>query len=501
MSARPLPVASLRDVFRSLRARVTIWCGGIIALCLLAYSTAVGITYAAHVDVEMERLVHEDVELAIRSLVLDQNNRPSWPNSAVWTQVREEEGGGHWCEIWSLDGERLLAVGTMSPLDLGRPDLASLGRSRHVSLLQAGPVRIMDARVNVRGVPFVARAAVSESGARKEVRSLWATLAMLSLAVLSLGSYGGYVLMRRSLGPLARMAKHARWITAEHLHDRLPLDDAGTELNQLRDAFNETLARLERSFDGLRSFTAHASHELRTPLTVVRSVGEVGLSQPRSDAEHREVIGTMLEEVDRLSRLLDALLALARADAGGARLRTEQVDLSSLACEVVDRLAVLAEERAQRLEVRVSGPANVMGDRVALRQALQNLVDNAIKYAADGTRIEIRVRKEAASAVVEVQDEGPGIPLDHRDRVFERFYRGNGRRSREGEGVGLGLGLSIVKATAEAHGGRIDLESEDGVGSTFRLVIPRDAPGLSDSHKRSRARISRPGTLRDSVAH
>jgi heavy metal sensor kinase len=427
-------------------------------------------TYAAHVDAEMERLVHEDVELAIRSLVLDQNNRPSWPGSAVWTQVREEEGGGHWCEIWSPEGERPLSVGTVSPLDLGRPDIASLGRSRHVSLPQVGPVRILDERVNIHGAPFVARAAVSESGARKEIRSLWTTLALLSLTVLSLGSIGGYLLMRRSLGPLTQMADHARRITAEQLHERLSLEDVGTELNQFRDAFNETLARLQRSFEQLRSFTADASHELRTPLTAIRSVGEVGLRGSRTAGEYREVIATMLEEVDRLSRLADELLSLARVEAGTSRLQFEPVDLSALASEIVVHLSVLAEERQQDLVTDVEGPIVVQGDRLALRQALVNLVDNAIKYAPERTTVLVRAGRGPGTAYVEVRDEGAGIPGVHRERIFERFYRVDSGRSRELGGSGLGLAL--VKWTAEAHAGRVELDTAEGRGSTFRIVLP-----------------------------
>ena len=449
---------------------MTIWGGLIVALCLTAYSITIGITYAAHVDAELNRSAHEDLELAMRSIQVKGDGLPSWPNGFLWREVREEEGGGHSIEVWSTEGKQLLAVGTIDPLKLGPPDPASLGSGAHTVQLPNGPFRVLSERVDLSGSPFVVRAAVSEAAARREVTSLWREVAALSLAVFALGGLGGFFLVRRSLGPLARMAEHARRITAERLDERLSPNDAGLELNQMRDAFNETLARLERSFGELRTFTANASHELRTPLTVVRSVGEVGLSQPRSPEEYREAIGTMLEEADKLSRLLNGLLALARADAGGVKLRMERVDLSALASEVVEDLAVLAEEREQGLEAHVNGSVAVTGDRVALRQALRNLVDNAIRYAPVRTRIHVRVEKQARDAVVEVRDEGPGISAENRDRIFERFFRGEGGRSRQTEGVGLGL--SIVKAIAEAHEGRIELDSQEGVGSTFRLIIP-----------------------------
>jgi len=282
------------------------------------------------------------------------------------------------------------------------------------------------------------------------------------------------VLAQRSLGPLARMADHARRITAEQLHERLILKDSSTELDQLRDAFNDTLARLERSFGQLRRFTADASHELRTPLTALRSVGEVGLRGAKTPEDYREVIGTMLEEVDRLSRLSDELLTLARAEAGQAHLRSDPVDLSALTAEVADQLAVLAEERGQALECGLDGPVIVRGDRLALRQTLVNLIDNAIKYSPESTHIFVRVGSDSGLAFVEVKDEGPGIPPDHCERIFERFYRVDSSRSREMGGTGLGL--SLVKWTTEAHGGRVELETETGRGSTFRIVLPREEP-------------------------
>ena len=456
-------------LFQSLRTRITIWGGLIVAICLAGYSIAIGHSYANHVDAELSRSVHEDLELAQRSIHVDGAGLPSWPNSSFWREIKEEEGGGHAIEVWSEEGKRLLTVGTIDPMELGAPDQTALGRARSVDL-PTGPFRVLGERVRLSGFSFVVRASVSEVAARREVHSLWREVAALSLAVFALGGLGGFFLVRRSLGPLARMADHARRITAERLDERLSPDDAGLELNQMREAFNETLARLERSFGELRTFTANASHELRTPLTVVRSVGEVGLSQPRSPEEYREAIGTMLEEADKLSRLLNGLLALARADVGGVKLRMERVDLSALASEVVENLAVLAEERDQKLEVHVDGPVVVSGDRVALRQALQNLVDNAIRYALERTRIQVRVEKQERGAVVEVRDEGPGISAETRDRIFERFFRGEASRSRQTEG--MGLGLSIVKAIAEAHEGRIELDSRKGAGSTFRLIIP-----------------------------
>ena len=183
----------------------------------------------------------------------------------------------------------------------------------------------------------------------------------------------------------------------------------------------------------------------------------------------------MLEEVDRLARLADELLTLARAEAGEAKLQKEPVDLSQLARDVVGHLCVLAEERQQSLEAEAPVPVVTRADRSALRQAVVNLVDNAIKYSPEKTCITVSTGRRDGGAFIEVKDEGPGLREDDRRRVFERFYRVDRSRSREMGGTGLGL--SLVKWTAEAHEGGVELDTEVGRGSTFRLVLPASADG------------------------
>jgi heavy metal sensor kinase len=280
---------------------------------------------------------------------------------------------------------------------------------------------------------------------------------------------GGYVLARRALRPVADMIAEAKTITAENLSARLSVDNPDDEIGRLAHIFNETLARLESSFDQLKRFTADASHELRTPLTAIRSVGEVALSEHRNDAEYRETISSMLEETDRLARLVDTLLTLARADARSVKPQRDKVDLRLLAREVVEHLAALSEEKHQTVVNRGDGSVVVMADRLVLRQAVINLLDNAIKYSPDGASIRVAVSAQDHTAVIEVVDSGPGIPAEHRDRIFDRFYRVDKARSRHLGGAGLGL--SIARSAVELHGGSISLESSER-GSTFRIQLP-----------------------------
>jgi signal transduction histidine kinase len=297
----------------------------------------------------------------------------------------------------------------------------------------------------VSNQPVVIQVARSEAPVRAELRRL-ALILVLGLPIgIATAGLGGYSLARTALAPVDRMAERARMITAERLSERLPVDHPEDELGRLATVFNETLGRLEASFEQMRRFTADVSHELRTPLTAIRSVGEVGLREPREPAEYRAIIGSMLEEVDRLSGLVDRLLALSRAESGQAMLSVEPVDLRALAEDVVSYLGVLAEEKGQTLTVQAAGAVRASADRLVLRQALVNLVDNAIKYTPPGGAVRVR--------------------------VFDRYERG-GRPPLDPVG-GAGLGLAIARWAVEVNGGRLALAHSDDRGSTFRITLPR----------------------------
>lgn len=469
MSDGPSPDSG-RSPRRSLRTVIALWYGAIIAVCLIAYSLAVGYGFARHLNAELDRRVHEDIELAARSLIVDASGRLAWAGGFLGKEIDEEEGGGHWVEVWSESGIRLLTAATIPDPGLDGLQAPGEGRVGRTLTRKDGPLRVMADSVRVGDRPYVVRAAVSEVGSRAQLKDLMSELAAISLTVLVLGGLGGVAIARRALGPLRRLADRARRITAEHIHERLPEEPSSAETEDLRKAFNETLARLDRSFDQLGRFSGDASHELRTPLTALRSVGEASLRKPHSAEEYRDVIGSMLEEVNRLTHLSDDLLTLARAETGRTHLHLETLDLSVLAREVAAHLLVLAEERGQVIEVKAESKVMIEGDRAALWQALVNLVDNAIKYSPQNTRVTIASGSSAGQAFLRVQDEGPGIGAADQPRVFDRFFRADRRRSREMGGTGLGL--SIVKLIAEAHGGSVHLESSEGRGCAFTLHLP-----------------------------
>jgi heavy metal sensor kinase len=282
----------------------------------------------------------------------------------------------------------------------------------------------------------------------------------------------GYVMARRALAPVDRLRVLTEQFTAERLDRRLPVPNQHDELGRLAQTINAMISRLEQSFTEMRRFSADASHELRTPLTVLRTEVEVAMSRPLAPAEVQHLLGSVLEECERLTRLTDQLLTLARQDAGRAARPEQRVALPALLADVVETLRPLAEERAVNFRSEVSD-GDVQGDSAALRQVFVNLIDNAIKYTPGGGTVTISVRRENTSVVVTIVDTGEGIAAEHLPRVFDRFYRVDKARTRAAGGTGLGL--SIARGIVEAHGGQIELESTPCRGTNATVTLPVEA--------------------------
>lgn len=306
----------------------------------------------------------------------------------------------------------------------------------------------------------------------RTLSQLTLNLLLASPAALILAMLAGYVMAGRVIAPVRTMAEKASQITAENLSERLPIENRDDEFGRLAAVFNETLARLEDSFERLRRFTADASHELRTPLTAIRTVGEVGLAEPFDSTVCRDAIASMLEETDRLARMVEGLLTLTRADRKAVPMKREPIRLFGLAEDVTDLLRVLAEEKGQTLKITGDSELTHVADRMTIRQAVMNLLDNAVRHTGAGGTIELHIARTPHGPAIEVRDQGPGIPPEARELIFERFYRVVGEEpSTENHRLGCGLGLAIARWAVEANGARLELDSTVGEGSTFRIVF------------------------------
>jgi heavy metal sensor kinase len=291
----------------------------------------------------------------------------------------------------------------------------------------------------------------------------------LPLAVIIVAG-GGYLLVRRALTPVEQITRAAERITQHNLSERLPVSSTGDELERLSVSLNSMITRLDDAFQNSKRFVADASHDLRTPLTILRGELENFAEDPRLDAELRDRAGSMLEEVVHLGKIVEQLFALSRLDAGEAQTEWTQFDLSELAKTTADQMSLLAEDKGISISCDASQPMPVKGNHVRLKQVVVNLLDNAIKYTPEKGAIQLRVLAINGHAVLEVEDNGIGIPPDALPHIFERFYRVDQARSADSESAGLGL--SIVKSICAAHGAEVEAHSAVGSGSCFRVKLP-----------------------------
>ncbi|MGA2175815.1 MAG: ATP-binding protein [Verrucomicrobiota bacterium] len=295
-------------------------------------------------------------------------------------------------------------------------------------------------------------------------------LALIWAGLTLVFSVEAYLIARRMLAPLEELLTQTRRLSAEGLSQRLPVTNPDDELGQLAAGLNDVLEQLESSFAELDRLTADVSHELRTPLTAMRAVGEVAL-RDRNPAILHDAVGSMLEEIVRMNQLIERLLLLTRSDNNEMPLEMEAGLVRKVLVEVNDALSLVAEEKQQQLQTECPDHLLAVFDPALLRLALLNLTQNAIRYSPAGKPIKLRAFAEQDDAVVEVADEGPGIAPEHQQKIFERFYRVDKARSRA-EG-GVGLGLAIVKWSVERMGGTVELDSEVGRGSVFRIRLRR----------------------------
>lgn len=309
------------------------------------------------------------------------------------------------------------------------------------------------------------------------VRSLW--LAIVLALVLS--GLLGWLAARVGLAPLRRMAAVARGVSAQSLHDRIPLAELPAELHGLAGEFNDMMERLQAGFARLTEFSSDIAHELRTPISNLMTQTQVALSRSRSADEYRDILHSNLEEFDRLARMIGDMLFLAKADNGLLPRPAQNVSLALEARDLAEFYEAYAEEKGVRLTV--TGGAHVIGERLMLRRALSNLVSNAVRHTAAGGTVAIEIAAEDGGARVAVRNPGPPIPPEQLPRIFERFHRVDAARARQGEGAGLGL--AITRSIILAHGGRIGVESAAGT-TVFTFWLPSAvAPDGTDAAQSS----------------
>ena len=460
-------------MIKTLRGRLTLWYVAFFSLLLLLFSLFLQGVVAR----TLERRLDESLAVVANTaaaLLTDEFGEMKGDASAAASEVLGDlrlNGS----TVAFLFGGRVL--GASAPLPNGElMSIAGRVRSRLVVLPvpQAGPngARAAVVRVTLGGQEYVVLAVQPLDEIAADLAVLRRVMLLALPLAIALAGIGGYWLTRRNLAPLASMAAQARRITHSNLDTRLDAGAAAAEeLAALSSSFNELLARLDRSFDHMRRFVADASHELRTPLAIIRGEADVALAQERGAAEYKQALAIVLDESRRLSRLVDDLLNLARADAGRVKLRVEEFYLNDLLAECCRSAQTLAGARGVLLECAPHDDLSFRGDEELVRRMAMNLIDNAIRYTPAGGRVAVSLDSRGGDIAVRVADTGTGIAPEIVPHVFERFYRGDKARSRQDGG--FGLGLAIVKWVAESHHGTVELASTLGEGSTFTVTLPR----------------------------
>jgi len=370
-------------------------------------------------------------------------------------------------------------AGTFATLEqihrLARTDTANHA-VRTARLLPDGPtiryvVRSAEGGPRFGTVLAGADVASTEMGLQQVLTPIELVFPFSLLVAWLLGSW----IAHRAIDPLDQIITEVEEISdGRSLHRRLPQPMVRDEIGRLAETLNQMMGRLERSFVALRRFTADASHELKTPLTVLRAGVERAVTTPNVPQETLVVLEETLQEVNRMTELVDALLTLARADEGRAPLAREMVDLRGMVHEIQETGELLAEPGEVQIEVDVpAAPVMLEVDRTRIRQLVMNLVTNAVKYTPAGGRVRISLAEEPQRVILAVSDTGIGIAPGDLPHIFDRFYRADIARTRTGERAGAGLGLAICRWIAEAHGGTIDVQSRPGRGTTFTVTLPR----------------------------
>jgi two-component system, OmpR family, sensor kinase len=478
----------------SVRVRLTVWYSVVLAVVLVLVSVT---TYLIVRKTSMQRTDSDLAVLADSFLVTLQAelaDAPSGQGSAISSAAKQsmvEHRSNSDVFVVLASGGELVATSS-DTIFLGPQSDASVARERAPSDFQRfakiapseaasfETIRGEHSRFRAYSRQFQANSQTyllivlhSLHAQNEMLETIRLTFTWMIVVGLLLAGTGGYFLARKNLAPVVAMGEHAQRIGATNLHERLPVMNANDELGQLAIIFNDLLDRLDQSFERQRRFIADASHELRTPLAILRGEAEVAMSQTGRKAEdYLESLGILHQETSRLIKIVEDLFTLTRADSGQYLLSTENVYLEEVVADCAHSARTLAREKNIELSVDASAECLICGDRALLRRMILNLLDNAIKYTAEGGRVDIACRAATAGFEINVSDTGPGIAPELHTRIFERFFRADPARSRSGHEGGAGLGLSIALWIAQAHHGRLELVRSNALGSHFAVYLP-----------------------------
>lgn len=462
--------------FRALHVRLILWHTLLVA--------AITLVFGAYTYFSMSRYLVSSLDDTLlrraRQIAADAGGRlGEAANETLIGQIEmlyAPEANDRFIRLTRGDGSVLYTSGTPRDLSFDPSLVAAVNDSVRA---HRGEDALGDHRLRIAAVvvprpgtaqKLIVEVGQSDSQIQNELDGLAKTLLIGLPIPLLLAGWGAYLLVERALSPVTRIMDAAEDITLHNLSRRLPVPATGDKLEHLTRALNGMIARLDESFQQASRFTADASHELRTPLTIMRGELESILQQKHLPEDLREGVAAVLEETERLAHITEGLLAIARLEAGEAKIAQCTFDLGALAVATAEQMQLLADEKSIALRVSAGESVLVDGDPARIKQVIVNLLDNAVKYTPAEGAVDLRVRTAGEDALLEVEDTGIGIEEQHLPHIFERFYRADKMRSRAQGGTGLGL--AIVRSICVAHNGDVGVKSKPGKGSLISVRLP-----------------------------
>jgi two-component system OmpR family sensor kinase len=472
-------------MIETIRGRLTLWYVSVLAAVLVLVSALIYVLLARALEDRVDENLRVVLEIAATSLANDLGEGQDMTDAARST-ASELSSSDQMVAIFDGDGNLLADSGREADLPIGLPGMAAISDDEPV-LYTVSETDEADDRhrlavrrltVSAAKVRYIVMVGNSLDATDDELGDLREILAWVVPVGLLIAGLGGWFLARKSLAPVVAMAEQARRIGVGGVDGRLPVANPRDELGRLAATFNELLDRLGASMAQQRQFMADASHELRTPVATARTAAGVALQRPhRGEEEYRDSLEIIEQQTARLSRIVDDMFMLARADAGNFPIRKTPMYLDEVLDEVVRATRVLS--RARQVEVRLKSEegAAMTGDEEMIKRMIVNVLDNAVRHAPSGSAVEVQLTRAAGRYEMAITDTGPGIPDAAQPHIFERFYRADPARSRANDS-GAGLGLALARWIARAHDGDVWLLRSSSQGTTFMMAV---GPGGGDT--------------------
>ncbi|MCP9465763.1 MAG: heavy metal sensor histidine kinase [Nitrospira sp.] len=459
-----------------LRLRLTLWYGSALALVLLIFSIVLYAIMARNLRDAIDQSLEETAMAAVRSLE-ERGFLPLLDEEELLSQFPELARIDKFFQIFSPSGTITIRSPNIKQHDLplSRRALETTFNGKKLFETARYPnepqLRLISVPIMYRGrLLYIVQVGTSMESVENTLEYFLIVLLVAVPVALAVSLGAGWFLAGRALRPVDAITLAAQRIAAGDLSQRLTIPSTKDEIGRLAETFNDMIGRLDASFRQIRQFTSDASHELRTPLTVMKGETELVLRKPRSADDYRSVLESNLEEIDRMTDIVDELLFLSRADMGEVKMECKPVALESLVEDIQRQATLLGQDRQIEVILGTVMPAVVQGDELRLRELLLNLVENAVKYSHPNGKVEISLVNDGHHAVLSVSDQGIGIPTEDLPKIFHRFYRSDNARTHTKKGTGLGL--AICAWIAESHKGRIQVQSHVGRGSTFTVTLP-----------------------------